>query len=50
MITICAAVSATGNSVPPMFIFPRQKFKDHFIRDSLTGCIGVAHPPGLLTT
>ena len=49
MITMCVVVSATGNLVPPVFIFPRQKFKDHFIRDSLTGCIGVAHPPGLMT-
>ena len=27
LITICAAVSATGNTVPPMFIFPRHNFK-----------------------
>ena len=50
LVTMCAAVSATGNSVPPMFIFPRQNFKDHFIRDGPTGCIGVAHPSGWMTT
>ena len=49
LITMCAAVSATGNTVPPMFIFPRHNFKDHFIRDGPTGCIGTAHPSGWMT-
>ena len=44
LVTMFAVVSAIGNSVPPMFIFPRQNFKDNFIRDDLTGCVGVAHP------
>lgn len=50
LVTMCAAVSATRNSVPPMYIFPRQNFKDHFIRDGPTGCVGVAHPSGWMTT
>ena len=33
-----------------MFIFPRQNFKDHFIRDGSTGCVGVTHPLGWMTT
>ena len=43
LITMCAAVSATGNTVPPMFIFPRVRFKDHFIRDGPSESIGAAH-------
>ena len=31
LVTMCAAVSATGNSVPPMFVFPRVRYYDHFI-------------------
>ena len=50
LVTMCAAVCAAGNSVLPMFIFPRQNFKDHFIRDGPTGCVGVTHPPGWMTT
>ena len=50
LVTMCDAVSAIGNSVPPMFIFPRQNFKDHFICAGPTGCVGVAHPSGWMTT
>ena len=27
----CIAVNANGNSIPPMFIFPRRRYQDHFI-------------------
>ena len=37
MITICSAGNATGNFVPSMFVFPRKKFKNHFIRDGPNG-------------
>ena len=47
---MCAVVSATGNSVPPMFIFLRQNFKDLFIRDNPTGCAGVAHHSDWMAT
>ena len=46
LVTMFAAVSAISNSVPPIFIFPRQNFKDHFIRDGPIGCVGVAHHSG----
>lgn len=48
-VTLCCAVNAAGQSLPPMFIFPRVYFKDHFIRDGPTGCIGTAHPSGWMT-
>ena len=50
LVTMCAVVCAAGNSVLPRFIFPGQYFKDHFIRDGPTGCIGATHPPGWMTT
>ena len=31
-ITICSAGNTTGNFVPPMLVFPRKKFKNHFRR------------------
>ena len=49
LVTIELAVSASGNSIPPMFVFPRVKFHDHFIRDGPVGSIGVAHPSGWMT-
>ena len=42
MITICSAGNATGNFVPPKLVFPRKKFKNHFIRDGPNGCVGAA--------
>ena len=44
--TCAVFVSATGNSVPPMFIFPRKRFQDHFIRGGPAGCIGTANGSG----
>lgn len=46
MITVAVAVNAQGNSIPPMFIFPRKRFRDHFIRDGPPGCIGEANGSG----
>nr|XP_042911567.1 MFS-type transporter clz9-like [Parasteatoda tepidariorum] len=46
LVTCCVAVNATGNSIPPFLIFPRQKFYDHFIRDGPPGCIGAANGSG----
>ncbi|CAK1592497.1 unnamed protein product [Parnassius mnemosyne] len=48
-ITLLVAVSATGSSIPPMFIFPRKKFQDHFIRDGPTDCIGAGNSSGWIT-
>ena len=50
LVTMCVVVCAARNLVLPMFIFQRQNFKDHFIRDGPTGCVGVTHPPGWMTT
>lgn len=49
LVTMCVAVSASGNTVPPMFIFPRVKYHDHFVRDGPVGCIGTTHPSGWMT-
>ncbi|XP_066591430.1 uncharacterized protein [Prorops nasuta] len=45
-VTMCLAVNAVGNSVPPMFIFPRKNFYYHFIRDGPVGSIGNANSSG----
>ncbi|XP_069685007.1 uncharacterized protein [Periplaneta americana] len=48
-VTMEVAVNAIGNSVPPLFIFPRVHFKPHFILQGPPGCIGAAHPSGWIT-
>ena len=50
LVTVCCAVNALGNSVPPMFIFPRVHFRDHFLKGAPIGSIGSAHPSGWMTT
>ncbi|XP_051771658.1 uncharacterized protein LOC127524235 [Ctenopharyngodon idella] len=37
LVTVVCAVNAAGNATPPMFIFPRVKFKD---------CLMIGAPPG----
>lgn len=46
LVTIATAVSATGNTVPPLFVFPRVNFKEHFVRDGPVGCVGSCNPSG----
>ncbi|XP_063759756.1 uncharacterized protein LOC134877965 [Eleginops maclovinus] len=46
LVTVACAGNALGSMIPPMFIFPRVNFKDHFIRDGPPGCIGVANKSG----
>lgn len=46
LVTMCLAVSAIGNSIPPMFIFPRVHYQDYFIRGGPPGCIGTANRSG----
>ncbi|CAM1313489.1 Uncharacterised protein g6278 [Pycnogonum litorale] len=46
LVTVCPAVSATGNTVPPLFIFPRVNYRDHFVANGPTGCAGWATPSG----
>jgi len=41
-----AAISASGNTIPPFFVFPRANYKDHFIRDAPTGSAGAANASG----
>jgi len=49
LVTICCAVNAVGQALPPMFVFPRVHFRDHFIRDAPAGSAGSAHPSGWMT-
>ncbi|VDI63991.1 Hypothetical predicted protein [Mytilus galloprovincialis] len=49
LVTVCRSVNAIGNTIPPMMIFPRKHFKDHFIRDGPQGVCGGAHPSGWMT-
>jgi len=46
LVTVVYTVSASGNVIPPLFIFPRVNYKDHFIRGAPPGSIGRATRSG----
>lgn len=49
LITACCIVSADGNHLPPVLIFPRKKFKPHMLHGAPPGSLGVAYPTGWMT-
>lgn len=45
-VTLISAINAIGNSIPPIFIFPRVNFKHHMLKGAPTGSVGTANPSG----
>ena len=43
LVTLAIAVSAQGNTILPLFIFPHLRDQDHFVRDGRTGYIGAGN-------
>jgi hypothetical protein len=46
LVTLALADSATGNTVPPFFIFPRVNVHAHFLNGVPAGSEGDANPTG----
>jgi hypothetical protein len=46
LVTLILAVSATGNTVPRFFIFPRVNFGAHFLNGAPAGSQSDANPTG----
>lgn len=49
LVTALCTINDVGNSIPPMFVFPRVRFHDHLIRDGPVGSIRAAHKSGWMT-
>lgn len=49
LVTVELAVNALGNSIPPMFVFPRIKYKDIFIKGGPPESIGAGNSSGWMT-
>lgn len=45
LITMCVMISATGNTVPPVFIFPPTRLHDTLMNGCVPGSIGLANSP-----
>ena len=50
LVTMCAIVSATGNTIPPAFIFPRKNFRECLMSGAPEGSLGLAYPSGWMTS
>ncbi|CAM1295476.1 Uncharacterised protein r2_g465 [Pycnogonum litorale] len=46
LVTVVYTINASGQVLPPMFIFPRKNFRDHFINGGPPGCIGKPNQSG----
>lgn len=50
LVTTCCTISATGQYIPPVMIFPRTHFKDHMITGAPSGTLGLANPSGWMNS
>lgn len=48
--TTCAIICASGQSLPPVVIFPRKNFKNYMIKGTPPGTLGLATPSGWMNT
>ncbi|KAB0801258.1 hypothetical protein PPYR_05612 [Photinus pyralis] len=48
-VTICCAVNAVGNFIPPFFVFPRVKKQDYMTYGAPVGSVAATHPSGWMT-
>jgi hypothetical protein len=48
-VTTCCIISASGNTIPPVMVFPRVHFKQHMIKDAPPGTLVLAMSSGWMT-
>lgn len=46
LVTLAFAVNAIGNTIPPIFVFQRLHYADHFVRDGPIRSIGSGNKSG----
>ena len=44
LVTLCCAVNALGNHIPPFFVFPRVNVQDHWLLTAPPGSAATGHP------
>ncbi|KAB0790215.1 hypothetical protein PPYR_15448, partial [Photinus pyralis] len=49
LVTFVGIITATGNALPPIYVFPRVHAKDHFVNGGPIGAVGLAHKSGWMT-
>jgi len=46
LVTMCIAINAIGQLIPPYFIFPRKRFKQEFLVNAPNGSHGCGNSSG----
>lgn len=49
LVTVCAIITANCNSLAPVFIFPRLRYKSHYLAGAPTGSLGFPSSTGWMT-
>lgn len=49
LVTLCCFINAAGNTIPPVFIFPRVNFKPYMLNQAPPDSLGLAHKSGWMT-
>ncbi|XP_042912926.1 uncharacterized protein [Parasteatoda tepidariorum] len=49
LVTMLNFINAIGNTIPPVYVFPRVNFKNFMIENGPSGSLGLAHPSGWMT-
>lgn len=50
LVTLCGIVSATGQSIPPVYIFPRKKFSEFFMSGAPESSLGLTSSNGWMNS
>lgn len=49
LVTFCGIITASGNAIPPVYVYPQVNFKNHFIYGAPTCSKGFASRTGWMT-
>lgn len=49
-VSMALSVSATGQSIPPFYLFPRLKMKETYMTHASQGSVGIANGCGWMTS
>jgi len=50
LVTVGCCVSASGRVIPPIMVFPRVNYRDHFVRGAPNGTLGLENQSGWMTS
>ena len=49
LVTMLCFISAAGNTLPPVFVFPRKNFRDYMLNNAPSDSMGLAYSSGWMT-